>query len=816
MMIELEIDGKKVRAAQGSMIIEAADAAGFDIPRFCYHRKLTIAANCRMCLVEVDKVRKPVPACATPVTSGMQVFTRSAMALDAQKAVMEFLLINHPLDCPICDQGGECELQDLSLGYGSDSSRFSEGKRAVENENLGALIATEMTRCIQCTRCVRFGDEIAGLRELGGMGRGEHLEIGTYVGHALKSELSGNIIDLCPVGALTSKPFRFRARAWELEQHAHVSPHDCVGSNIYIHTRKAIYSPRCEVMRVVPRDNEAVNETWISDRDRFSYEGLNSPDRVETPLIKDKETGKWKAVDWQTALEFTAQGLKNIAAESGPEQIAALASPNCTTEEFYLLQKLMRAMGSHNIDHRIRQLDFSQQDNAALYPNLGVSLEDLENLEATLLVGANPRFDQPLINHRIRKSVLQNGQVMCINPVDFAFNFELNTKVIVDIENMVSVLAGISKALLNINPNPTEINKDQKELVLELLKNIKPSETELKIADVLGAAKRSAVLLGSIALNHPQAGILQSLCELIARLTQGGSCGYLSEGANSAGAWLAGAVPHRAPVGGVMSPGQNARAMLIDPLQAYVLVNIEPELDCANSGLALKALNNAKFVVAINTFTSTTIQEYADVILPMAAFSETQGSYMNVEGRLQTFSSATLPPAEVRPGWKILRVLGNFLGLAGFDYESASEILEELKTQMTSKKLGASAFQWVCPTNLPKVSGALTRVGTWPLYRVDGLVRRAPALQDISSGEEVGLVKVCASVAEQLGVNNGEKVWVRQGTEQRTEEKRDFRIILKLMIDEKVSKGSVLVYAGVGETVGLGDALGPIFLEPFV
>lgn len=815
-MIELEIDGKKVRAAQGSMIIEAADAAGFDIPRFCYHRKLTIAANCRMCLVEVDKVRKPVPACATPVTSGMQVFTKSAMALDAQKAVMEFLLINHPLDCPICDQGGECELQDLSVGYGTDSSRFFEGKRAVANENLGALVATEMTRCIQCTRCVRFGDEIAGLRELGGMGRGEHLEIGTYVGHALKSELSGNIIDLCPVGALTSKPFRFRARAWELEQHAHVAPHDCVGSNIYIHTRKAIYSPRCEVLRVLPRDNEAVNETWISDRDRFSYEGLSSPDRVETPLIKDKETEKWKAVDWQTALEFTAQGLKNIAAQNGPEQIGALASPNCTTEELYLLQKLMRALGSHNIDHRVRQLDFSQQDNAALYPSLGISLEDLENLEATLLVGANPRFDQPLINHRIRKSALQNGQVMCINPIDFTFNFELSAKIIINIENMVGVLAGISKALLNINQDfreiNGEINKDQKKLVLELLKNTKPSETELKIAHSLHAAKRSAILLGSIALNHPQASVLQSLCELIARLTQGGNCAYLTEGANSAGAWLAGAIPHRAPVGGVMVPGQNARTMFTDPLQAYVLVNMEPELDCANSGLALKALNNAKFVVAINTFTSPKIQEYADVILPMAAFSETQGTYVNVEGRLQSFSSANLPPAEVRPGWKILRVLGNFLGLTGFDYQSASEILEELKSQMTVKKMAASAFEWVCPTSLPKVSGALTRVGSWPLYQVDSLVRRAPALQNISSNEEVGLVRVCASVAEQLELKNGENVWLRQGTG----ETQEFKIILKLKIDETVSKGSVLVYAGVSETVGLGDALGPIFLEPFV
>lgn len=799
-MIELEIDGKKVCTAQGSMIIEAADGAGIYIPRFCYHKKLSIAANCRMCLVEVDKIRKPVPACATPVTAGMQVFTKSAMAIDAQRAVMEFLLINHPLDCPICDQGGECELQDLSMGYGKDVSRFFEGKRAVEDENLGALVATDMTRCIQCTRCVRFGDEVAGLRELGGMGRGEHLEIGTYVGHALQSELSGNMIDLCPVGALTSKPFRFRARAWELEQHPSVSPHDCVGSNIYVHTRKAIYSPRCEVMRVVPRDNEVVNETWIADRDRFSYEGLQSADRLLTPQIKEK--GKWRSVDWPSALNFAVARLKKVSDTYGPQQIGALASPNCTTEEFYLLQKLLRSMGSQNIDHRTRQLDFSHQAHASLYPSLGTSLEDLENLQVTLLVGSDTRREQPLINHRIRKSVLRDGKVMCVNPVDFTFNFPIDIKAIVNIEEMVSVLAGIAKVLLD--SSQVEIKKEHKSAAQALLKDIQPTAMESVMAGKLYAAERSAILLGTIALNHPNAAALQVLCELISELTPGGSCGYLSEGANSAGAWLAGAIPHRAPVGGVMTPGLDAKAMFDNALRAYILMGLEPELDSANSALALQALTNAECVIAIHAFSNAAMLEYADVILPMAAFTETQGTYVNVEGRWQSFLSATLPPLEARPAWKILRVLGNLLELPGFDYQSASEVLEELKSQMV-KKTADTCFEWFCPSHLPKPSKALTRVGTWPIYRVDGLVRRAPALQASVADGLVAVARVSPAVAKQLQLAAGEDVRVRQG---------DCSIILKLVVDEKVSDGSVVIYSGLKETMGLGDALGPIFLEP--
>lgn len=798
-MIELEINGKKVRTAQGSMIIEAADAAGVYVPRFCYHKKLSIAANCRMCLVEVDKIRKPVPACATPVTAGMQVFTKSSMAMDAQRAVMEFLLINHPLDCPICDQGGECELQDLSMGYGNDVSRFFEGKRAVEDENLGPLVATDMTRCIQCTRCVRFGDEVAGLRELGGMGRGEHLEIGTYVGHALQSELSGNMIDLCPVGALTSKPFRFRARAWELEQHPSISPHDCVGSNIYVHTRKAIYSPRCEVMRVVPRDNEVVNETWIADRDRFSYEGLQSADRLETPQIKEK--GQWRSVDWPSALNFAVARLKKVSDAYGPQQIGALASPNCTTEELYLLQKLLRSMGSHNIDHRIRQLDFSHQANASLYPSLGISLEDLENLQVTLLVGSDTRREQPLINHRIRKSVLRDGEVMCVNPVDFSFNFPVDTKAIVNIEEMVGVLAGIAKVLLDMSQ--VDIKKEHKKAAQALLKDIQPTAIESVMANKLYAAERSAILLGTIALNHPNAATLQVLCELISELMRGCSCGYLSEGANSAGAWLAGAIPHRASVGGVMTPGLDAKAMFDHSLHAYVLMGLEPELDSANSALALQALANAECVIAINSFSNAAMWEYADIILPMAAFTETQGTYVNVEGRWQSFLSATLPPAEVRPGWKILRVLGNLLALPGFDYQSAAEVLEELKSQMV-KQTADTCFQWFCPSNLPKPSKALTRVGTWPIYCVDGLVRRAPALQ-VSAAEDVAAARVSPAVAGQLQLAEGEDILVRQG---------EHSIILKLIIDEKVSDGSVVIHAGLKETLGLGDVLGPIFLEP--
>ena len=530
-MANIEINGKPLQVADGAMVIEAADNAGITIPRFCYHNKLSVAANCRMCLVEVEKVAKPVPACATPVTDGMKIFTKSTMALEAQKSVMEFLLINHPLDCPICDQGGECELQDIAVGFGQDLSRYTEQKRVVADKDIGPLIATEMTRCIHCTRCVRFGQEVAGIMELGATGRGENMRIGTYVERTVASELSGNVIDLCPVGALTSKPYRYTGRPWENDHSKSISAHDCLGSNIEIETR------RNNVMRVLPADNESINELWLSDRDRFSYLGLKHQDRLQSPMIK--QGNEWKEVDWQTALNYAYEGLKTVINKDGIENIGALVSPSATVEEMYLAQKLMRGLGSNNIDHRLRQSDFSDQDIAPQFPALGQSLDELENNDAILLVGSWIRKDQPIAGHRVRKASRNGAKIMTVNAVDFDFNFPVEEKIITSPSDMVSSLAEITKALLTLSGNKAAEGLDA------LLSNIKTSDACLDIAKHLHSAEKATVILGTQAMLQPQLADLRALSNMIAELS-GATITTLSDGANAAGAWLTGAIPHRA------------------------------------------------------------------------------------------------------------------------------------------------------------------------------------------------------------------------------------------------------------------------------
>jgi len=653
-MIEIEIDGKKLETTQGSMIIEVADSAGIAIPRFCYHKKLSIAANCRMCLVEVEKAPKPLPACATPVTPGMKVFTHSMKAIDAQKSVMEFLLINHPLDCPICDQGGSCELQDVSLQYGQDFSRFEEGKRSVKDEDLGPLVATDMTRCIQCTRCVRFGQEIADIRELGTIGRNDRMEIGSYLkDHGLKSELSGNVIDLCPVGALTSKPFRFKARAWELSQGSSIAPHDCVGSNIYLQTLRG------KVMRVVPKENESVNEAWISDRDRFSYEGLYSSDRLLKPMIKENNT--WREVDWALALDFAAKQLKN----SNPQEISALASPNSTLEEFYVLQKFMRGIGSSNIDHRIHQVDVSDQFFMPLYPSLGVSIQELEQQKAILIIGSNLKQEAPLLAHRIRKAVLQGAKVLYIN--------------------------------LDKLDNLDAINFDPK-----------------------------LILLGALAHNHPHASTVRRRAQQLA-LKHNALLGYITEGANTSGAWLAGCVPHRGPYGeNALPAGMDFSQVITNPLKAYILLNIEPELDCVNPTAVMKALKSAECVINISAYKTNSLLDCSTVLLPLSPYAETSGSYINIEGRVQSFTSVTPSLGESRPAWKILRVLGNLFQLSGFDYVNSEEIRDECLTLQKSKKPDP-VFPEI------KLSQATnTLIPEWKMYQSDALVRRGEALQKVT------------------------------------------------------------------------------------
>ncbi|KAB2936259.1 MAG: NADH-quinone oxidoreductase subunit G [Candidatus Contendobacter sp.] len=780
--VNIEVNGIPLKARKGAMLIEATDAAGISIPRFCYHKKLSIAASCRMCLVEVEKAPKPLPACATPVMEGMKVYTESPKALAAQKGTMEFLLINHPLDCPICDQGGECELQDVALGYGGDVSRFAERKRVVKEKDIGPLIATDMTRCIHCTRCVRFGEEIAGLRELGATGRGEDMEIGTYVAHSVISELSGNVIDLCPVGALTAKPSRYKGRSWEYVQHAAVAPHDSVGSNIFIHTLRG------KVMRVVPLENEQVNETWISDRDRFSYEGIYSEDRLAKPLIGDAEA------DWETALEATAKGLKDVIARHGADAVGFLVSPTATVEELYLAQKLARGLGVAHIDHRLRQADFSDQGAAPVFPWLGQALEDLEKVEAALLIGSNARMEQPLAGHRLRKAALAGGQIMFINPRDFDFRFPVAAKVIADPAGMVAALAGVAQAVAELKDQALPAS-------LAGLVAGAPGETERAIAAHLANNAPATVLLGNLAVSHPAFASLRALAGFVAQ-GSGARLGYLPEATNSAGGWLAGVLPHRLP-GGKPAPkaGLDARAMMEAPRKAYVLVGAEPELDCWNGAAALNALQGAEFVAVLGPYASAASKSYARVILPVATFAETSGAYVNAEGRWQSFRGASKPFGEARPAWKVLRVLGNLCGVAGFEYASSEEVLAEVR----------GACGEVKPDNTLDFSQTLTpfrvdgllRVADVPIYAVDPLVRRARSLQ-ASPLARPAEVRLHPDAARDLGVTGREQVQVRQN---------GVAVDLPLVLDESVPRGCAWIPAGLAASVALGPAVGPVAIQ---
>ena len=787
-MVNIEIDGKQLEVREGSMLIEAADEAGIYIPRFCYHKKLSIAANCRMCLVEVDKVAKPLPACATPVTDGMKIFTRSPRAIAAQKGVMEFLLINHPLDCPICDQGGECELQDIAMGYGGDVSKYAEKKRVVEQKDFGPLISGEMTRCIHCTRCVRFGEEIAGIKEMGATGRGEHTEIGTYVKMSLSSEMSGNIIDLCPVGALTSKPFRFTARAWEIKQRNSIAPHDCIGSNIRVH------SFRNEVVRVVPKENEEINETWLSDRDRFSYEGLNSNERLTAPMIK--EDGEWQETDWDTALHKVADGLTAITKGKGADQVGAMASPSSTLEELYLMQKLMRSIGSGNIDHRISQTDFSDQKEMPSFPWLGQPIQDLENLDACLLVGSNIRKDQPIASHRIRKAALLGATIMSINSVDYDFNYPITAKIIVSPARMLGELAGVIKYLTSSSSEKLPEGLD------DLLTTVSVDDKHASIANHLKQAENSTILLGLDAMGHNQSSAIRALAGQIAKMTDS-KIGYLTDGANSAGAWLVGAVPHRCiPGQSANVQGMHVSDMVSNNLPGYVLLGVEPELDCADSVKALNAMKQAQFVVSLNSFVSDTMKDYADVILPVSPFTETSGTFVNAEGRWQSFEGIVEPRGETRPAWKILRVLGNLMDCEGFEYVNTHEIRDEIKAAIVESE-PSNDMDWSCPDSLDGKTSGIVSIADRPMYSTDSLVRRAESLQEVGKTYH-SAIRINQNVASNAGLSDGESALAK---------KDDIEITLPVVIDERVPDEGVLIPSSVPGAMACGSRSSEVTLS---
>jgi NADH-quinone oxidoreductase subunit G len=740
--IEIEIDGKKIKTQPGKMIIQVADENDIYIPRFCYHKKLSIAANCRMCLVEVEKAPKTLPACATPINDGMKVFTQSAKTLESQRAVMEFLLINHPLDCPICDQGGQCELQDFSMGYGKDHSEYHEEKRAVANDDFGPLIATQMTRCIHCTRCVRFGKEIAGVREIGMTGRGEHSQITTYVQHTVDHELSGNIIDLCPVGALLSKPFLYKARAWELTAVASIAAHDGVGSNISVQSRRG------EVLRVTPRDNEAVNENWLSDRDRFSYQGL-SVDRLEKPLIKDKTSGEWREVSWQTALNYVADALEKIKAVHGDNAIGALLSPNSTLEEAYLLKHLCGHWGSEQIEYRLRSASL----HAALVPGLTIPITEIENQQNIILVGSHLRNDQPLLAHRVRKAALKGAKVHVIDSVRHPYAFDLASETIV---------------------KPSQLSSEIQRLLQEGRPPVAPT----------------LVIMGEYAINHPDAAIIYTQLAEFAKKTNS-HLAVLPEGANALGCHQVGAWTPAAK--------KNSAA-----LKAYVLHGIEPEFDVANPQQLHCDLLSAELVVAVTPFVSDHLKKVATVLLPSAAFTETSGTFINLAGEKQSFMGCVPPKGEARPAWKIYRVLGNLLNLPDFNFESSEEILRAwINSPLTAKKMSDVVATGWSPSLTPDLS-QLERITTWPDCRSDSLVRRATGLNARVAAKRLDAIHLHPETAQQWQLTAGKTVLLKQAANQAVGE---------LVFDETIAQGTIFIAGGTALAAQLGESVGAITLE---
>ena len=766
-MVEIELDGKAVEVPQGSMVMHAANKLGTYVPHFCYHKKLSIAANCRMCLVEVEKAPKPLPACATPVTQGMKVFTHSAKAVEAQRSVMEFLLINHPLDCPICDQGGECQLQDLAVGYGKSNSRYDEEKRVVFHKNVGPLISMqEMTRCIHCTRCVRFGQEVAGVMELGMVNRGEHSEITTFVGQTVDSELSGNMIDLCPVGALTSKPFRYAARTWELGRKRSVSPHDSLGANTTVQTKAN------KVMRVVALENEAINECWISDRDRFSYEGLNSTDRVTTPMVK--QGGQWLETDWQSALDYVAHSLKTISAESGPEAIGALAHPISSTEELHLLQKMVRGLGSKQVETRLRQSDVAASANA---PWLGMPIAKINELDRVLIVGSFLRKDQPILAARIRTASKRGLQVTRIDSGGDDWLIPSNG-IAAAPSTWLNALSEVAQAIAKAKSVSTPAG----------MANLAVSHAAQKIADSLMSGESAAVLLGSAAIAHQFASDLHVLAQFIAEQT-GATLGFLPVGGNSVGASL------------VNANGAGVESVLSGDRRAVILMNIEPDADLPNPAAARVALAKANTVIALSAYKSADLLEVADVILPISTFSETVSTFVNLEGRAQTVQPSVKPLGDSRPAWKVIRVLGGLLGLDGFLFNLPEEVLGEALPENYCTRLNNKTSATSIANGNAAPVNSLERLADVNIYAGDPIVRRSSALQltrDAKRGNQVGLNQKTFS---ELGLKEGDAVRVTQGSQ---------TVDMPATLEVNLAPGAVRISAGTMASAKLGSMFGPV------
>ncbi|MCB5195366.1 NADH-quinone oxidoreductase subunit NuoG [Deefgea salmonis] len=769
-MLEIEIDGKKLTVPGGSTVMDAANSIGVHIPHFCYHKKLSIAASCRMCLVQVEKAPKPLPACATPVTDGMKVWTHSDQAVTAQKGVMEFLLINHPLDCPICDQGGECSLQDLAVGYGQTGSEYAEEKRVVANKDLGPLISTDMTRCIHCSRCVRFTEEIAGFQELGMANRGEFTEVMPFIGKTVNSEISGNVIDLCPVGALTSKPFRYTARTWELSRRKSVSAHDGLGSNLIVQVKNN------KVMRVLPLDNEAINECWLSDRDRYSYEALNSEERLTKPMLK--QGGVWQETDWQTALEYVANGLKQVIAEHGTNSVAAVASPNSTVEELFALRKVMAGLGVESVQAFARSADFSLKTQGAQW--LGQSLLELSQNEAILLVGSTLRKEQPLLAQRLRQSVKKGLQLSAVNAHSDEMLTKLVGEVVVRPDQLVEGLLQVIQAFVELKSLPVPNDID--------LSSVQVSDAARVIALSFDGKAKTAILLGNVAQTNARYAEIYTAATALALLT-GATLGVPAMAANSVGAQLVGA-----DLGAdVFGAGSLAAAK-----KAYVFLGVEPEYDAHNGAHALAAAKNAEMVVVMSPFQSCAM-DYADVILPISPFSETSGTFVNMEGKAQSFNGVVRPLGETRPAWKVFRVLGNLFGFSGFEYNSSEEIRDEAMAGEIAPRLSNA----VVSKHAVRAQAAqgLVRLGEVPLYQVDSIVRRAPSLQATQDAVLASTLRANTATLAKLGLAVDGQAIVQQEQGSAT---------LLVALDDGLLDDVIRVAASHPLTRNLGDMVGAV------
>ena len=777
-MLEIEIDGTSLQVEEGSTVIEAAHKLGTYIPHFCYHKKLSIAANCRMCLVQVEKAPKPMPACATPVTNGMKVFTHSDLAVKAQKGVMEFLLINHPLDCPICDQGGECQLQDLAVGYGGSASKYQEEKRVVPNKDLGPLVSTDMTRCINCTRCVRFTQEIAGLMELGQAFRGERAEVMPFVEQTVDSELSGNIIDLCPVGALTSKPFRFAARTWELSRRKSISPHDGLGANLIVQTKHD------RVLRVLPLENDSVNECWLSDKDRYSYEALNSAERLTKPMVK--QGGQWKEVDWNVALDYVSHALRDVVKTHGGTAVGGILSPHSTLEELFLAQQVLRGIGCENLDARLRQSDFSLDGKCTGTPFLGMKIAEIADLDRVLVVGSFLRKEHPLIAQRLRQYAKRGVKVSFLNCANDESLIKTAVRSIVAPSQLANSLAQVVKAVAQLKGLAASKELD----------SVSVGDDANAIAQSLASGRTPAIFLGNFAQSHANAGQLQVLAGQLATLLDG-KLALLAEAANSVGAYVAQAVPGTGAL--------NARTMIESPRKAYFVLNADAELDCADGATAKQALAAAAHVVVLTPFKSDAALEYADVLLPVSPFTETSGTYVNCEGRVQSFYASTKPLGETRPAWKVLRVLGNLLEVSQCDYSSSEEVRDAALTHSAAAEgfvgglSNAHSGVAIDPAVLLAQSGeGLERVADVPIHFADPIARRAPSLQQTKDAA-VPAFRLNAATAARLGIVAGAGLQVGAGGTA-----IDAAVSLVAVIDSGVPDNCARVAGAHPSTIALG------------